>query len=105
MAKSNEVLDAITAALDPRPVEDPALRTKLEKLRTVAGSLSRGIYDVVPEGVERDRALLLVREALMWSVAGCEVHQPESDPRVRPARVSEEMAQAMRDGKMPPLSR
>jgi hypothetical protein len=87
------------SALSEHTIEDPTLRTKLEKLRQAAKVFSHGIIDTVPAGPERDRILLRIRESFLLAVDCAEMNQPAPDPRIRPARIDEATAQAMRDGK------
>lgn len=86
--------------LAQHPIENPTLRTRVEKLRSAAKVFSHGIVDLVPEGPERDRALMGVREALLIAIDGIELHQPKADPRIRPSVIDEATARAYRDGKM-----
>lgn len=83
-------------------IKDPMVSAKLDKLRAVVKNFAHGVIDVVPEGAERDQALLAVREAWAWAEAGVRLHQPVGGiPRISAARIDEATAVAMRDGKIP----
>lgn len=94
---TKEAHQALESLLTPNPVKDKATLARLDKLRAAGKVLGHAILDVVPEGAEQDRALLAVREAILFAVAGAEAHQPVKDPRVSAARIDEPTAVAMRD--------
>ena len=94
--------ERVDTVLAEHPLENPTLRTRVEKLRAAAKTFSHGVIEIIPESPERDEALRLIRLALLVAVDGAELNQPTSDPRVRAAVIDEATAVAMRDGKFKP---
>lgn len=94
----------IDKALDARPpLRDEMKKVKFDKLRALIKQVGHGVVDVVPDGVEKDQALIALRQALLWVEAGVEIHQEAGIPRITAARIDEATAVAMRDrgGKLP----
>lgn len=79
-------------------VKDSLQVTKIDKLRTMVKQVGHGLVDVIPEGVERDQAVLSLRQVLLWLEAGTELNQPDGIPRISAARIDEATAVRMRDG-------
>lgn len=89
---------SIDKALDKRlPLRDEMKAPKVDKLRSLIKQVGHGVVDVVPEGVEKEQALVALRQVLMWVEAGTELHQESGIPRITAARIDEATAVAMRD--------
>lgn len=87
----------VDSLLSPVEIQDPMLQARLDKLRSVAKNFAHGIVDIVPEGVERDMALIAVRQAMHLAEVGTAVRQSKGIPKITAARVSEADAVALRD--------
>lgn len=79
------------------PFKDQMVEPRLDKLRTLVKQVGHGVVDVVPDGSEKDQAILALRQVLLWIDAGMELNQAPGMPRVTAARVDEATAVQMRD--------
>lgn len=88
----------VDTTFDKRPaLRDEMKIPKVDKLRALLKQAGHGIVDVVPDGTEKNQAIIALRQALFWIEAGTEIHQEKGIPRITAARIDEATAVSMRD--------